>query len=164
MLAEYIHYCFSLPSLGLQHNASSPQLASPSGYNTLGRPSSLPVSKAAYHRSSSNPDLAATPTSPEYELAAFSTRQLDRANSMKGDDPHGVKVRGRKPWHEELAMQWVVSSDTTRDVALQHVWFFMELMVKSMFVHLDQTDKLQLPRQMRFPDHFIEDVEVMVRR
>ena len=52
--------------------ASVPQLGSPSGYNTLGRPSSLPLSKQSYQRSTSNPDLAGnTPTSPDAEVLAY---------------------------------------------------------------------------------------------
>ena len=43
-----------------------------SGYNTLGRPSSLPVSGKGYQRSTSNPDLAGnTPTSPDDEVHGF---------------------------------------------------------------------------------------------
>lgn len=41
-----------------------------SGYNTMGRPSSLPVNKQNYQRSTSNPDLT-TPTTPEAEMAGF---------------------------------------------------------------------------------------------
>ncbi|XP_005089591.1 dedicator of cytokinesis protein 7 isoform X1 [Aplysia californica] len=166
LLAAYIQYSFSIPCLGLHHQGSSPNLGSPhgQGYATLGRPSSLPVAKANYHRSSSNPDLAgSTPTSPDFEFSTFSGRQLDRTGSMKGEDPQNVpKIRGKKLVHEELALQWVVSSDTTREVALPNVWFFLELMIKSMAEHLDQVDKLCAPRQMRFLDHFIDDVSSLV--
>ena len=41
------------------------------GYSTLGRPNTLSLSKQAYQRSSSNPDLAITPTSPDAEMAGF---------------------------------------------------------------------------------------------
>ena len=48
------------------------QLGSPPGYNTLGRPSSLPISKANYQRSTSNPNLSGiTPTSPDSEVLSF---------------------------------------------------------------------------------------------
>lgn len=47
-------------------------LANASGYNTLGRPSSLPLSRQNYQRSTSNPDLAgSTPTSPDAEVGNF---------------------------------------------------------------------------------------------
>ena len=64
----YVIYGFLSPD-------SSPALC-PSvhsqGYATLGRPSSLPISKQTYQRSTSNPDLAGlTPTSPDAEVAGF---------------------------------------------------------------------------------------------
>lgn len=31
--------------------------------------------------------------------------------------------------HEELALQWVVSTSTVREAALQHAWFFFQLIV-----------------------------------
>ena len=39
------------------------------GYPSLGRPVSLPVSKASHHRSNSDPDLPASPGSPDHEVA-----------------------------------------------------------------------------------------------
>ncbi|BFY99508.1 hypothetical protein BsWGS_02548 [Bradybaena similaris] len=167
LLASYIHYCFSIPYQGLIHQGSSPNIGSPhtQGYATLGRPSSLPVSKANYQRSSSNPDLAgSTPTSPDLEFSTFTGRPLDRSGSMRTDDPgQGIpKMRGKKLVHEELALQWVVSSGSTRELALNNAWFFFELMVKAMAEHLDQVDKLCVPRQMRFPDHFVDDVTSLV--
>lgn len=32
--------------------------------------------------------------------------------------------------HEELALQWVVSSSAVREAVLQHAWFFFQLMVR----------------------------------
>ncbi|XP_076463063.1 dedicator of cytokinesis protein 7-like isoform X1 [Babylonia areolata] len=165
VLASYIHYCCTLPHPGLMHIASVPQLGSPSGYNTLGRPSSLPLSKQSYQRSTSNPDLAGnTPTSPDAEVIAYMGKQLDRTGSMK-DDFSGAnfpKMRGKKLVHEELALQWVVSSGSYRELTVSNAWFFFELMVKAMGEHLSQTDKLCAPRQMRFPDHFIDDISALV--
>ena len=53
-------------------------LGSPTGqYATLGRPSSLPVSKQGYQRSSSDPDLpGSTPTTPDGEVAGIFSCQL----------------------------------------------------------------------------------------
>ncbi|XP_055884538.1 dedicator of cytokinesis protein 7-like isoform X6 [Biomphalaria glabrata] len=166
LLAAYIQYSFSIPNLGLIHQGSSPNISSPhsQGYATLGRPSSLPVSKANYQRSSSNPDLAGnTPTSPDMEFTTFA-RPLDRTGSMRGEDQVMTlpKLRGKKLVHEELALQWVVSSGSTRELALKNAWFFFELMVKAMAEHLDQVDKLCAPRQLRFPDHFVDDVSSLV--
>ncbi|XP_041359192.1 dedicator of cytokinesis protein 7-like isoform X2 [Gigantopelta aegis] len=170
LLASYIQYSCSLAHPTVNSQNLSPVL-SPSlhsqGYATLGRPSSLPISKQAYQRSTSNPDLAGlTPTSPDAEVAGFIIgRQLDRTGSMKGDEFSGqnyAKVRGKKYIHEELALQWVVSSGSTRELALGKSWFFFELMIKAMAEHLDQTDRLCSPRQMRFSDHFIDDVSSLI--
>ncbi|KAK6180566.1 hypothetical protein SNE40_012697 [Patella caerulea] len=168
LLAVYIKYGCTIPHPGLIHQGSVPSLSpTMSGYATLGRPSSLPVSKHSCMRSTSNPDLAGnTPTSPDAEVAGFNFRgNMDRAGSMRGDDVligAVPKVRGKKLVHEELALQWVVSSGTTRDLALTNSWFFFELMVKGMAEHLGYLGKLTAPRQMRFPDHFIDDIHSLV--
>ncbi|ESP02458.1 hypothetical protein LOTGIDRAFT_199704 [Lottia gigantea] len=162
-LATYIQYGCNIPHPGLlQHG-----IPTMSGYATLGRPSSLPINKQSCLRSTSNPDLAGqTPTSPDAEVAGFiGTGNLDRAGSMRGDDTLSnniPKMRGKKLIHEEFALQWVVSSGTTRDLALNNAWFFLELMAKAMAEHLSHVDKLEAPRQMRFPDHFIDDIQALV--
>ena len=38
---------------------------------------------------------------------------------------------GPQLFHEELALQWVVSSGSVREGALQQAWFFFELMVST---------------------------------
>ena len=43
---------------------------------------------------------------------------------------------------------------------LLHVDLFPQ--VKAMGEHLAETDKLCAPRQMRFPDHFIDDIQALV--
>lgn len=37
--------------------------------------------------------------------------------------------------HEELALQWVVSTSTVREAALQQAWFFFQLMVNLTGTH-----------------------------
>ncbi|XP_028679697.2 dedicator of cytokinesis protein 7-like isoform X1 [Erpetoichthys calabaricus] len=68
----------------------------------------------------------------------------------------------RKLLHEELALQWVVSTSSVREAALQQAWFFFQLMVKSMTHHLYLTEKLDTPRKMRFPDRFVDDISALV--
>ncbi|XP_069126839.1 dedicator of cytokinesis protein 7-like isoform X2 [Argopecten irradians] len=167
LLASYIHFCSSLPHPGMVHQTTLPNLNSSSGYNTLGRPSSLPVSKQPYQRSNSNPDLAgSTPTSPDNEVQGIvGGRYLDRTGSMRGEDMLSQlfpKMRGKKTVHEELTLQWLVLSGPVREVALAHSWFFFELIIKSIAEHLAKTDRLNAPRQMRFPDHFIEDINTLI--
>ncbi|KAG9280103.1 dedicator of cytokinesis protein 6-like isoform X3 [Astyanax mexicanus] len=68
----------------------------------------------------------------------------------------------RKLLHEELALQWVVSTSTVREAALQQAWFFFQLMVKSMAHHLFLTSRLDVPRRQRFPDRFVDDIAALV--
>nr|XP_022315801.1 dedicator of cytokinesis protein 7-like isoform X2 [Crassostrea virginica] len=167
-LASYIQYCCTLPHSGqLQHCSTEPLLGS--GYNTLGRPASLPVSNKNFQRSSSNPDLnALTPTSPDHEISAIlgNTKHLDRTGSMRADEfnqPQMFKSRGKKLVHEELVLQWLVLSGQNKDHAFAHSWFLFELIIKSMAEHLSKTNKLDNPRQMRFNDNpFVEDIESLM--
>ncbi|XP_026110053.1 dedicator of cytokinesis protein 7-like isoform X3 [Carassius auratus] len=68
----------------------------------------------------------------------------------------------KKLLHEELALQWVVSSSTVREASLQQAWFFFQLMVKSMSHHLFLSSCLDLPRRQRFPDRFVDDISALV--
>ncbi|CDQ92070.1 unnamed protein product [Oncorhynchus mykiss] len=68
----------------------------------------------------------------------------------------------KKLFHEELALQWVVSSGSVREGALQQAWFFFELMVKSIIHHLYFTDRLESPRKNRFPERFMDDITALV--
>uniref|UniRef100_A0A8D3C120 Dedicator of cytokinesis 7 n=1 Tax=Scophthalmus maximus TaxID=52904 RepID=A0A8D3C120_SCOMX len=65
-------------------------------------------------------------------------------------------------FHEELALQWVVSSGSVREGALQQAWFFFELMVKSIIHHLYFTERLESPRKNRFPERFMDDITALV--
>ncbi|XP_052775389.1 dedicator of cytokinesis protein 7-like isoform X2 [Mya arenaria] len=157
VLAAYIQYSCTLPHPG---PGLASQMSVGSGYNTMGRPSTLPIGTGGYQRSTSNPDLT-TPTTPEAEMAGFFS---NRTGSMRTDDfPYAVgRPRNKKLVHEEFALQWVVLSGTTRETALANAWFFFEIMIKSMAEHLSKTDSLCAPRQMRFPSHFIDDVQSLV--
>ena len=55
----------------------------------------------------------------------------NRTGSMRAEEfsPSFSKSRGRKLVHEELALQWVVLSGSTRETALANAWFFFEIMV-----------------------------------
>nr|XP_043900232.1 dedicator of cytokinesis protein 7 isoform X8 [Solea senegalensis] len=68
----------------------------------------------------------------------------------------------KKLFHEELALQWVVSSGSVREGALQQAWFFFELMVKSIIHHLYFTERLESPRKNRFPERFMDDITALV--
>ncbi|KAM5238041.1 dedicator of cytokinesis protein 6 [Ctenodactylus gundi] len=64
--------------------------------------------------------------------------------------------------HEELALQWVVSGSAVREAVLQHAWFFFQLMVKSMSLHLLLGRRLETPRKLRFPGRFLDDISALV--
>ncbi|XP_077590257.1 dedicator of cytokinesis protein 7 isoform X1 [Stigmatopora nigra] len=68
----------------------------------------------------------------------------------------------KKLLHEELALQWVVSTSAVREAALQQAWFFFQIMTKSMAQHLFLTSKLDSPRRQRFPDRFVDDIAALV--
>ncbi|XP_040096592.1 dedicator of cytokinesis protein 6 isoform X8 [Oryx dammah] len=68
----------------------------------------------------------------------------------------------QKLLHEELALQWVVSGSAVREAVLQHAWFFFQLMVKSMTLHLLLGQKLDTPRKLRFPGRFLDDIAALV--
>uniref|UniRef100_A0A673BXJ9 Dedicator of cytokinesis 7 n=1 Tax=Sphaeramia orbicularis TaxID=375764 RepID=A0A673BXJ9_9TELE len=139
LLSSYIHYVFRLPS-------TDPNSPSPGSvhYATMARsavrPASLNLNRSR-SLSNSNPDISGTPTSPDDEVRS---------------------IIGSKLFHEELALQWVVSSGSVREGALQQAWFFFELMVKSIIHHLYFTDRLESPRKHRFPERFMDDITALV--
>ncbi|XP_047212753.1 dedicator of cytokinesis protein 7-like isoform X2 [Girardinichthys multiradiatus] len=68
----------------------------------------------------------------------------------------------KKLLHEELALQWVVSTSSVREAALQQAWFFFQLMTKSMAHHIFLTSKLETTRRQRYPDRFVDDIAALV--
>uniref|UniRef100_A0A3Q3LNV2 Dedicator of cytokinesis 6 n=1 Tax=Labrus bergylta TaxID=56723 RepID=A0A3Q3LNV2_9LABR len=168
LLASYIHYCFRLPT----------SYDMPMQYATLSRatarPSSLHLARSK-SISNSNPDLASTPVSPDEEVQRIiGSKGIDRSHSWVNSAyaPGGSRsVLRRNPnsscdlkqlLHEELALQWVVSTSTVREAALQQAWFFFQLMTKSMAHHLFLTSKLDVPRRQRFPDRYVDDIAALV--
>uniref|UniRef100_A0A8C7KIS7 Dedicator of cytokinesis 7 n=1 Tax=Oncorhynchus kisutch TaxID=8019 RepID=A0A8C7KIS7_ONCKI len=168
LLSSYIYYVFRLPNM-------DPNFPSPVHYATMARSAQRPASlnlNRSRSLSNSNPDISGTPTSPDDEVRSIiGSKGLDRSNSW-------VHTMGCKstPWgsspvsdtdtmqlfHEELALQWVVSSGSVREGALQQAWFFFELMVKSIIHHLYFTDRLESPRKNRFPERFMDDITALV--
>uniref|UniRef100_A0A7N6AP65 Dedicator of cytokinesis 8 n=1 Tax=Anabas testudineus TaxID=64144 RepID=A0A7N6AP65_ANATE len=65
-------------------------------------------------------------------------------------------------FHEELALQMVVSTGVCRENAYKYAWFFFELLVKSMAQHVSQLDKQNVPRRSRFSDRFKDDIATIV--
>uniref|UniRef100_A0A6Q2XG36 Dedicator of cytokinesis 8 n=1 Tax=Esox lucius TaxID=8010 RepID=A0A6Q2XG36_ESOLU len=65
-------------------------------------------------------------------------------------------------FHEELALQMVVSTGVCRENAYKYAWFFFELLVKSMAQHVCQLEKHDVPRRSRFSDRFKDDITTIV--
>uniref|UniRef100_A0A8C9K5G6 Dedicator of cytokinesis 6 n=1 Tax=Panthera tigris altaica TaxID=74533 RepID=A0A8C9K5G6_PANTA len=142
LLAAYVHYAFRLPGTEPNFPSGAPPVAVQAA--TLargpGRPASLYLARSK-SISSSNPDLAVAPGSVDDEVS---------------------RILASKLLHEELALQWVVSGSAVRETVLQHAWFFFQLMVKSMALHLLLGQRLDTPRKLRFPGRFLDDIAALV--
>lgn len=109
------------------------------------------------NRSSSNPDL-------EVAHVQYS-RGLDRASSVRVQTQELISPNAstcQRIVHQELALQWVVSSGRSKDLAMQNAWFLFELIVKSMVEHLAHTRSLDAPRKLRFSEQFLDDVSTLI--
>uniref|UniRef100_A0A673WWE5 Dedicator of cytokinesis 6 n=1 Tax=Salmo trutta TaxID=8032 RepID=A0A673WWE5_SALTR len=179
LLASYIHYCFHLPT----NSHSGLHGGLPIQYATLSRATARPSTlhlACSKSISNSNPDLASTPTSPDEEVQRIiaskvsSTSNTNQMASDRGCNRMSAFVDSatfcsaptrqiaKKLLHEELALQWVVSTSTVREAALQQAWFFFQLMTKSMSHHLFLSSRIDLPRRQRFPDRFVDDIAALV--
>uniref|UniRef100_A0A673IVF3 Dedicator of cytokinesis protein 7-like n=1 Tax=Sinocyclocheilus rhinocerous TaxID=307959 RepID=A0A673IVF3_9TELE len=175
LLSSYIHYVFRLPNM--DPNSPSPGPGGLGGsvhYATMARsavrPASLNLNRSR-SLSNSNPDISGTPTSPDDEVRSIiGSKAMERSGNRMSSHTESASflqtLTGRLPtkklFHEELALQWVVSSGSVREGALQQAWFFFELMVKSIIHHLYFTDRLQSPRKNRFPERFMDDITALV--
>uniref|UniRef100_A0A1A8FHZ3 Dedicator of cytokinesis 7 n=1 Tax=Nothobranchius korthausae TaxID=1143690 RepID=A0A1A8FHZ3_9TELE len=182
LLSSYIHYVFRLPSTDPNSPSPDPNssLTGPGGlggsvhYATMARsavrPASLNLSRSR-SLSNSNPDISGTPTSPDDEVRLIiGSKAMERCGNRMSSHTESASflqtLTGRLPtkklFHEELALQWVVSSGSVREGALQQAWFFFELMVKSIIHHLYFADRLESPRKNRFPERFMDDITALV--
>ncbi|XP_037071208.1 dedicator of cytokinesis protein 7-like [Pollicipes pollicipes] len=170
LLMTYVRYQCTLPQ-----GAAEPVLGGlspPHSPAYVGRASSLPRART-FSRSTSNPNMAA-PLDADSEVGQILSRALDRTASLRTvlEELHeGVSqellvssrtATTRKVVHEELALQWVVSSGRSRELAMLNPWFFFELMFKSMLCHLASSGRMEAPRRYRFPERFADDVTTLV--
>uniref|UniRef100_A0A8B9CKQ3 Dedicator of cytokinesis 8 n=1 Tax=Anser brachyrhynchus TaxID=132585 RepID=A0A8B9CKQ3_9AVES len=66
-------------------------------------------------------------------------------------------------FHEELALQMVVSTGMVRETVFKYAWFFFELLVRYISGVLYQVDEKQdNPRRSRFSDRFKDDITTIV--
>nr|CRZ23221.1 Bm4167 [Brugia malayi] len=127
------------------------------------------------NNSKTEPKLESTvrmPTSPESKHLLDIIKEFERTNYMKASVEGDYELKTPKKglflyieflqmMHEELALQWVISGGAAREMAFLNSWFFLELMVKSMAEHLSLSNRLYLPRKLRFSEAFIQDLNAL---
>ncbi|XP_035847813.1 dedicator of cytokinesis protein 8 isoform X2 [Sander lucioperca] len=178
LLATYLYWVFRLPDPPRDmQNADSCSLPSAeSRYSTMGRATASAVGSMLLQsriRSSSNPDIPAPPASAD-------DAEVKNILSAKGHNNPGSRMStivdlnnfqnstgstrpsNRKQFHEELALQMVVSTGVCRENAYKYAWFFFELLVKSMAQHVSHLDKHSVPRRNHFSDRFKDDITTIV--
>ncbi|XP_050781479.1 dedicator of cytokinesis protein 6 isoform X3 [Gopherus flavomarginatus] len=109
--------------------------------------------------------LRRNPPSSSADLKQACERSSNRLSSFleRSSAPAApTRLTAKKLLHEELALQWVVSTSTVREAVIRQAWFFFRLVGKSMALHLHQAEKLEAPRRLRFPSRFVDDVAALV--
>ncbi|KAM8760403.1 dedicator of cytokinesis protein 8 isoform 1-T1 [Acanthopagrus schlegelii] len=178
LLATYLYWVFRLPDppQDMQNTGSGSIPSAESRYSTMGRATAATVGSMLLQsriRSSSNPDI------PGPQMSAEDT-EVKNILSAKGHNNPGSRMStyvdvsnhqsptgstrpsNRKQFHEELALQMVVSTGVCRENAYKYAWFFFELLVKSMAQHVSHLDKNSVPRRSRFSDRFKDDITTIV--
>uniref|UniRef100_A0A673BLM7 Dedicator of cytokinesis 8 n=1 Tax=Sphaeramia orbicularis TaxID=375764 RepID=A0A673BLM7_9TELE len=178
LLASYLYWVFRLPDPPRDmHNSGNLVTSTESRYSTMGRATAATVGNMLLQsriRSSSNPDIPGHPhSSPEDNEVKniFSAKGLNNPGSRMStyvdvnshqNSTGSTRPSNRKQFHEELALQMVVSTGVCRENAYKYAWFFFELLVKSMAQHVSQLDKNNVPRRSRFSDRFKDDITTIV--
>ncbi|XP_075683845.1 dedicator of cytokinesis protein 8 isoform X2 [Rhinoderma darwinii] len=171
LLASYVYYVFQLPDVQKDMFIAGANLADVR-YNTVGRTSAATVgSKLVQSRtmSSSNPDIAGMQSADEEVKSIMSKVSGRGSNRMSyfiesSNDLQNTSTRpsGKKHFHEELALQMVVSTNMVRENVFKYAWFFFELLVKSMAQYVHIVDKQEVPRRSRFSNRFKDDISTIV--
>uniref|UniRef100_A0A8C7QK95 Dedicator of cytokinesis 8 n=1 Tax=Oncorhynchus mykiss TaxID=8022 RepID=A0A8C7QK95_ONCMY len=181
LLATYLYWVFRLPDSNELLNTGPGGVVPPTEgrYSTMGRASASTVGTMLLQsrlRSSSNPDIPAPHSAEDTEVKNILSAKVLLQIQGRGcvgntgcsnpDHPQsstgGTRPSNRKQFHEELALQIVVSTGVCRENAYKYAWFFFELLVKSMAQHVSQLEKQDVPRRSRFSDRFKDDVTTIV--
>ncbi|XP_060266896.1 dedicator of cytokinesis protein 8 isoform X6 [Ovis aries] len=145
-------------------------------YHTYGRTSAAAVSSKllqARVMSSSNPDLTGPHCAADEEVknimsSKIADRSCNRMSyycSSNSDAPSSTTAPrpvSKKHFHEELALQMVVSTGMVKETVFKYSWFFFELLVKSMAQYVHNMDKRDNFRRTRFSDRFKDDITTIV--
>ncbi|XP_066499452.1 dedicator of cytokinesis protein 8 isoform X2 [Hoplias malabaricus] len=177
LLATYLYYVFRLPDTPLEVlNTGTGPLCQESRYSTMGRATATAVGSMLLQsriRSSSNPDIPAPQSAEDTEVKnILAGKGLNHPGSRMStifdvtnhsqSFSTSTRPSNRKQFHEELALQMVVSTGVCRENVYKYCWFFFELLVKSMAQHVAQIDKQIVPRKNRFSDRFKDDITTIV--
>ena len=127
-----------------------------------------------YHfRSNSNPDV---PVGSATDPSIHQNRCLDRASSVRSPQQNAqylsensiysnkksILPNIQKHFHEELVLQWLVSSGSCRETALSNAGFFFDIIIKSICEHLAVCGTLLSPRRDRFSKQLTDDIISLV--
>ncbi|XP_077570409.1 dedicator of cytokinesis protein 8-like [Stigmatopora nigra] len=178
LLATYVYWVFRLPDppQDIPNGTGGTMPSAESRYSTMGRACAATVGSMLLQsriRSSSNPDIPAPHSSAEdaevKHILAAKGHNLpgSRMSTILDTNSHqnqtgSTRPSSRKQFHEELALQMVVSTGVCRENAYKYAWFFFELLVKSMAEHISQLDQINVPRRSRFSDRFKDDITTIV--
>ncbi|NXF38007.1 DOCK8 protein, partial [Nyctibius bracteatus] len=179
LLASYVYYVFRLPDPQrevVKPGAGSSAILTESRYYTFGRTSAVSVgSKLLQSRvvSCSNPDITITQTANDEEVKnIMSSKPMDHSSSRMSFYIDGTndmpsicassRPSNKKHFHEELALQMVVSTGMVRESVFKYAWFFFELLIKSMAQYVHNIEKQDNPRRSRFSDRFKDDITTIV--
>uniref|UniRef100_A0A8D2NF67 Dedicator of cytokinesis 8 n=1 Tax=Zonotrichia albicollis TaxID=44394 RepID=A0A8D2NF67_ZONAL len=177
LLASYVYYVFRLPDPQREVvKPGSSALSTESRYYTFGRTSAVSVgSKLLQSRviSCSNPDITVTQAANDEEVKnIMSSKPVDHSSSRMSyyvegtNDMSGLcastRPSNKKHFHEELALQMVVSTGMVRESVFKYAWFFFELLIKSMAQYVHNTEKQDNSRRSRFSDRFKDDITTIV--
>ncbi|XP_044302042.1 dedicator of cytokinesis protein 8 isoform X1 [Varanus komodoensis] len=179
LLASYVYYVFRLPEvqrdvikLGTTGSANLPE----SRYYTYGRTTAVSVGSRLLQSkvtSCSNPDIAGMQAATDEEVRSImATTVADRSynrmsyysepGSVMSSPCQSPQPPSKKHFHEELALQMVVSTGMVRESVFKYVWFFFELLVKSMAQHVHNMNKQDASRRTRFSNRFKDDITTIV--
>uniref|UniRef100_A0A8B9I9Y7 Dedicator of cytokinesis 8 n=1 Tax=Anser brachyrhynchus TaxID=132585 RepID=A0A8B9I9Y7_9AVES len=155
LLASYVYYVFRLSNISPWAGAGGSAILSESRYYTFGRTSAVAVgSKLLQSRviSCSNPDITVTQAATDEEVKSIMSSKVREGSQISGEH-----------FHEELALQMVVSTGMVRETVFKYAWFFFELLVRYISGVLYQVDEKQdNPRRSRFSDRFKDDITTIV--
>uniref|UniRef100_A0A8C3PM81 Dedicator of cytokinesis 8 n=1 Tax=Calidris pygmaea TaxID=425635 RepID=A0A8C3PM81_9CHAR len=159
LLASYVYYVFRLPDPQREVVKPGNIGARVAEVFFLSVGSKLLQSRVI---SCSNPDITVTQTATDEEVKSIMSSKLI-SNAEPPDKLTGELPRKRRiHFHEELALQMVVSTGMVRESVFKYAWFFFELLIKSMAQYVHNIEKQDNPRRSRFSDRFKDDITTIV--